>query len=237
MATYVYAITGSDHPVRLTGLDSVGEAPARLRTVRTRALAAVVSDAPEDLRSKRRDVAAHQAVLERLMADGAVLPMRFGLMGPDDEQVAAALVDREDAYRERLAELAGQVEFNLKASRDEDDLLREIVRESDEVRRLNEYTRRHPEAADERVRLGELIAEELKAREARDARRLRDSLAPAARHVAEADPTASDFLDVSFLVGQDEAVAFSRRVREEAEEYTEAFVFRLNGPLPPYSFV
>jgi hypothetical protein len=237
VATYVYAITGNDHPVRLTALKGVGDPPAPVRVVRTETLTAVVSDAPENLRSKRRDVAAHQAVLERLMADGAVLPMRFGLMGPDDREVEAALKDREDAYLERLSALAGCVEFNVKASRDENDLLREIVRESDEVRRLNEFTRDHPDAHNEKMRMGELITEEVKSREERDAQELEARLAPAAQRTARGEPTASDFLNVSFLVRQDEAAAFSQTVREEAETYSEVFAFRLSGPLPPYSFV
>lgn len=70
MPTYIYAITGADHPLRLDGLQGVGDPPSPLRTLIAGDVAAVVSDAPEGLRAKRRDVLAHEAVLEALMADG-----------------------------------------------------------------------------------------------------------------------------------------------------------------------
>ncbi|MCF3963951.1 GvpL/GvpF family gas vesicle protein [Streptomyces fuscigenes] len=237
MSTYVYAITASDHPAKLDGLKGVGEGENPVRAVRTDQLTAVVSDAPDGLRAKRRDVAAHQAVLESLMADGAVLPMRFGLVGPDDDQVAAALRDNLDGYKERLAELDGCLEFNVKVSRDEDDLLSEIVNESEEIRRLNHYTRENPGAQNEKMRLGELITEEVKARQHREAEEMSERLAPGALNKVAAEATQDTFLNASFLVKRDKAAAFSQAVHEEAERHSEAYTFRLNGPLPPYSFV
>lgn len=237
MSTYVYAITAADHPVRTEGLAGVGEPAAPLRTVRTGDLTAVVSDAPGGLRAKRRDVAAHQAVLERLMADGAVLPMRFGLVGPDDEQVAAALDENRDGYKERLAELGNCLEFNLKVSRDEDDLLTEIVHSSDEIRRLNEATRANPAAQSEKMRLGELLAQEISARQERTSREITERLSPAARKTATGETLQDTLLNVSFLVDRDQAAAFSEAVHQEARRHSEAYTIRLNGPLPPYSFV
>ncbi|MFE7359387.1 GvpL/GvpF family gas vesicle protein, partial [Streptomyces sp. NPDC057543] len=87
MAVYVYSIVLTTHPQRLDGLDGVGDPPTTLRTVHTDKLSAVVSDAPEELRPKRRDLAAHQAVQERLMADGTVLPLQFGFTTTDDDAV------------------------------------------------------------------------------------------------------------------------------------------------------
>lgn len=237
MPTYVYAITGSDHPLRVDALSGVGEPAAALRTVRAGDLTAVVSDAPEGLRAKRRDVAAHQSVLESLMADGAVLPMRFGLVGPDDAQVAAVLDDHREGYKERLARLDGCLEFHVKVSRDTDDLLREIVRTSDEVRRLNEFTRANPDAQSEKMRLGELIAEEVKARQEREAKEMTERLSPAALDTVRGEASQDTLLNVSFLVKRAEAAAFSQAVHAEAALHGKAYTVRLNGPLPPYSFV
>lgn len=50
MPTYIYAITGADHPLRLDGLQGVGDPPSPLRTVAGGDVTAVVSDAPEGLR-------------------------------------------------------------------------------------------------------------------------------------------------------------------------------------------
>lgn len=237
MATYVYAITSTDHPLKLDGLSGVGDPAGELRIVRTKALSAVVSEAPEDLRAKRRDLAAHQSVLETLMADGATLPMRFGLVGPDDDSVVTVLEENEEAYTQRLSELDGCLEYNLKASREEDDLLREIISGSDDIRRLREFTREHPDAQEEKMRLGELVTSEVQSRHAADGKDLLERLSGKAQRHTTADSTQQHFLNASFLVRRDDAAAFSQAVDEEAQRRGEAYSLSLYGPLPPYSFV
>ncbi|MFH9615100.1 GvpL/GvpF family gas vesicle protein [Streptomyces pratensis] len=237
MPTYIYAITAADHPLRLDGLSGVGEPASDLRTVKTGALGAVVSDTPAELRAKRRDLVAHQSVLERLMADGAALPMRFGLVGPDDEQVRAALEQGKDGYTARLSELDGRLEYNVKVSRDEESLLREILTESPEARQLSEFTRKNPGAQDKKMALGELVSHEVQARQETVGREVAAALAASAERVAEGEPTKTHFLNVSYLVPRDKASAFSQAVHEEAERRGDEYTFTLNGPLPPYSFV
>ncbi|MEU5214508.1 GvpL/GvpF family gas vesicle protein [Streptomyces sp. NPDC020742] len=237
MPTYLYAITGASHPLHLDGILGIGDPAAELRAVRTEQLSAVVSDAPAHLRAKRRDLVAHQGVQERLLADGVALPMRFGLVGPDDDHVVAALEEQGAAYTERLQEVGGCMEYHLKVAREEDDLLREILADSGDVRRLNERTRRRPGAHDDKMALGELISQEVQARHARMGTETVHRLAPAAERTAVSDPTRNHFLIVSFLVRREKAAAFTEAVHQEAGERGEAYTFRLNGPLPPYSFV
>ncbi|NLU75396.1 GvpL/GvpF family gas vesicle protein [Streptomyces sp. HNM0575] len=237
MSTYIYAITAADHPQNFEGLSGVGDPAGTIRTVKADKLSAVVSDAPENLRAKRRDLAAHQTVLERLMADGATLPMRFGLVGPDDGSVGYVLEENQDAYAERLSELEGCLEYNLKVARDEDDLLREIISGSEEIQRLRETTIQHPEAQEEKVRLGELVSQEVQAHGEAEGRDIVERLSDGARRHAAAEPTQSHFLNVSFLVGREHAAAFAQAVHEESERHGDAYSFNLNGPLPPYSFV
>ncbi|GGJ84139.1 gas vesicle protein [Streptomyces camponoticapitis] len=237
MPTYIYAITGADHPLRLDGLKGVGDPPSDLRTVRTGDLGAVVSDTPSDLRAKRRDLVAHQSVLERLMAEGAALPMRFGLVGPDDDQVLAALEQERESYTARLGELDGRLEYNLKVSRPEESLLREILSASGDVRRLSEFTRQNPGAQKEKMALGELVSQEIQVRQGTVGNEITSVLTAEAERVSAGEPTKAHFLNVSFLVKRDEAAAFSQAVYEEAERRGDDYEFTLNGPLPPYSFV
>lgn len=237
MSTYVYAVTAEDHPLRLDDLTGVGEPPEHVRAVRESPLLAVISEAPPELRAKRRDLMAHQAVLERLMEDGAVLPMRFGLVAPDEDSVKQVLDENAEVYSDRLHLLAGCVEYNLKVARDEDDLLREIVGTSEEVRRLNEFTRGHPEAQHERMRLGETVSAEVRRREDEAAGEIVASLSTGAEQHVVADADKEHFLNVSFLVRRRSGDAFARAVREEAERRGAAYTLSLYGPLPPYSFV
>ncbi|MDT3400297.1 GvpL/GvpF family gas vesicle protein [Streptomyces sp. B1866] len=237
MSVYVYAITGAQHSARLDDLHGVGEGEPPLRTVASGPLAACVSDAPEDLRGKRRDLAAHHAVQERLLAEGPVLPMRFGLVAPDDDAVRAALDENAEEYTRRLAELRDRVEFNLKASQEEETALRQVVADSEEVRRLSEVTRGGGGTHEDQLRLGELIGRELQARQEAVAD---DVLADLRSYVdAEKRSAAGQdrFLNVSFLVHRDRIEDFAAAEQRLAERYAPLVQFQLRGPLPPYSFV
>jgi hypothetical protein len=234
---YLYAITGSDHALRLEGLRAVGGMSGAPRAVTSGPLAGVVSPAPETLRPKRRDLAAHQEVQERLMADGAVLPMRFGLLAPDEDAVRAALDAKRAEYVRGLDQLHATTEFNLKAARSQDDLLREVLTESDDARRLNERTRDGRGSHEDRVALGELVARQLEVRQQRLAEQVVGRLAGMARGQVVSSPAGDDFLNASFLVERERADEFSRAARQLAQGYGEGYDFRLRGPLPPYSFV
>ncbi|WP_326769010.1 GvpL/GvpF family gas vesicle protein [Streptomyces sp. NBC_01591] len=237
MAVYVYSIVGTTHPQRLAGLDGVGNPPSTLRTVHTKKLSAVVSNAPEELRPKRRDLGAHQAVQERLMADGTVLPLQFGFTTTDDNAVRAVLEDRTDEFTERLRTLKGCVEYHLKAAQDENALLRQILQESDEARRLNEEIRSGSGSPEQPLALGELVAQEVQARQDQLAAGVLDALRGFAREERSSQATGNDFLSVSFLVERDNEKGFLSAEQDLAKELGEDFSLRLLGPLPAYSFV
>ncbi|WP_330456347.1 GvpL/GvpF family gas vesicle protein [Streptomyces sp. NBC_00820] len=237
MAVYVYTITGKQHPLRLDGLHGVGESAAELRVVTAGPLCAVVSDAPEDLRPKRRDIRAHEEVQDRLMADGTVLPLRFGLLAADDDAVRTALEECVDDYTDRLRALAGCSEYHLKGSQDEEALLRQILEESSEARQLNEEIRAGAADPGAPVRLGELVAREVQVRQEALATGVIEALRPFARDIDTSQPTGPDFLSVSFLVPDDQEEGFLTTELSVAHQLGADFDLRLHGPLPPYSFV
>jgi len=170
VSTYVYAISASSHPALPEGMDGVGEPPMPVRVLKEGDLAAMVSDAPEGLRPKRRDLLAHQNVLAEAGAAGCVLPMRFGSVAPDDATVTGVLAERADHYQERLRALDGKVEYNVKASHVEEAVLHRVMAESPELRALAESNRRSGGGSyEDKIRLGEMVAAAVKAKEAEDA--------------------------------------------------------------------
>lgn len=78
-------------------------------------VAAVVSQAPPKLRARRRDLLAHQELLLALSEHGPVLPMRFGMVAPDETVIRRQLADDEERHLAALESLAGRVEINVKA--------------------------------------------------------------------------------------------------------------------------
>ncbi|MGW2256132.1 GvpL/GvpF family gas vesicle protein [Kitasatospora sp. NPDC001660] len=236
MAIYVYAITADSHPLRLDGITGVGDPPEELSTISGSDLAAVVSAVPEGLRARRRDVLAHQDLLQRLRADGTVLPLRFGTLASDVQEVRDVLKERADSYRERLHSLEGCSEYLLKASCEEDALLWQILSDSEEARQLNDESRRSGDP-NVKIRLGELVAGEIRARETSAATHAVDSLRPLAREVHENEAAGNDFVSASFLVEDARGEEFTAAQTRLASKWGEAYQFRLHGPLPPYSFV
>ncbi|MFF4690577.1 GvpL/GvpF family gas vesicle protein [Streptomyces sp. NPDC001307] len=237
MSTYVYGITARTHPALPEGMTGVGEPPRPVRVLTAGELAAVVSDAPEGLRAKRRDLLAHQNVLAEVGAGGCVLPMRFGNLASDDDAVAHVLDERADHYLERLKALDGKVEYNVKANHVEEAVLHLVMAENPDLRGLAEANRRAGGGSyDDKLRLGELVASAVKAKEAEDAASVQAVLEPVAAAVSAGPQSTGWLLNVSFLVARDAATDFlaaADRVRADHPHLE----LRVNGPLPPYSFV
>ncbi|MFG3497687.1 GvpL/GvpF family gas vesicle protein [Streptomyces sp. NPDC047928] len=236
MSTYVYGIARGGHPGLPEKTEGVGDPPRPVRVLTHGGLAALVSDAPDDLRPKRRDLLAHQDVLAEAAAGGTVLPMRFGGVSADDDAVLAVLRDREAHYLERLDTLADKVEYNVKAFHDEEAVLHRVLIDNPELRALSQDNR----AADggtyeERLALGERVVAAVCHREARDAGLVREALEPAAVDCRPAPEGTGPPVNLSFLVERGRAGRFTAAVDALGQDHGH-LVIRVNGPLPPYSF-
>jgi hypothetical protein len=237
VSTYVYGITAGSHPALPDGMGGVGDPARRVRILKEGELAAIVSDAPEGLRPKRKDLLAHQNVLSEAGAGGPLLPMRFGSVAPDDRSVTGVLAERAEHYAERLGALDGKVEYNVKASHDEEAVLHRVMGENPELRALTEANQQAGGGTyEERLRLGELVVAAVQAREADDAVELQRALEPAAAAVSTGPDSTGWLANLSFLVDRQSAEVFLAAVDEVRKSHPHVEV-RVNGPLPPYSFV
>ncbi|MYW66904.1 gas vesicle protein [Streptomyces sp. SID8379] len=235
-STYIYGIASVEHPSLPDGMGGVGEPSREIRLVKQGPLAAIISDAPDDLRPKRRDLLAHQNVLSEA-GGGAVLPMRFGSLAPDDQAVAAVLAERSEHYQERLRALEGKVEYNVKAQHDEEAVLHLVMTEDSDLRTLAEANRQAGGGSyEDRLRLGEMVVAAVQAREAEDAVELQHLLAPAAEAVSTGPDSTGWLANVSFLVDRKAAEHFVSALEDVRRSHPH-LVLTANGPLPPYSFV
>ncbi|WP_395571285.1 GvpL/GvpF family gas vesicle protein [Streptomyces sp. BK79] len=235
MSTYVYGITAASHPALPEGLTGVGDSEVRI--LNAGELSAVVSDAPEGLRPKRRELLAHQNVLSEAGVAGCVLPMRFGSVAPDDGAVTGVLAERAEHYKERLGALDGRVEYNIKANHVEEAVLHHVMAENPDIRALAEANRKSGGGSyEDKIRLGEMVAAAVKGKEADDATALERALEPGADAVSVGPESTGWLANVSFLVSRDSAEEFLAAVERARTEMPHLEV-RVNGPLPPYSFV
>jgi hypothetical protein len=238
-AAYLYGIVRAGfEPTSLTG---IGDPARDVRAVTCGELAVLVSPAdPDEVVGTRRDVLAHSETLRTVMEQTTVLPMRFGVILPSEDAVCTQLVEaHRDELLRLLRELEGQVQLTLKATYDEDTLMREIVAQEPEVAELREAVRGRPEQATyyERIRLGELVAAAVDRRRAEEAAALLDALRPHATAVVEDELQHERMvLNAAFLVRREGVEAFEAVAERLAAERDPRMRLRLLGPLAPHAF-
>ncbi|MET9021742.1 GvpL/GvpF family gas vesicle protein [Actinopolymorpha sp. NPDC004070] len=232
-AVYVYGILAGDHPCDLTGLGGVGDPPATLRRLQAGRVVAVVSDAPPGLRAKRRDVQAHQTVLDHLGRQGTVLPMRFGVVATDEDSLRDELASEDGAHLATLDNLTRRAEINVKVFCDEDELIRTVAEEDPTVRRL----RAHATSVDEQIQLGEAVAAAIEDRERALEELLLAALGPLAVDHLAGSRVRGAAVNESFLVDDDRAEEFAETADHLDAAWGPAIRLQRSGPLPPYSFV
>ncbi len=133
--------------------------------------------------------------------------------------------------------LDGKTEYNLKASHEEEAVLRLVVADNDEIRTLAKANREVGGGAHEdKVHLGEMVAAALRAREAADAELLQQELGTAAEAVSAGPPSTGWLASLSFLIDRSSAEQFLATVDQLRRQHPH-LELRVNSPLPPYSFV
>jgi hypothetical protein len=237
-ALYVYGITPSRHTAELAELAAVGGLPpGAVRTVGEPDLpvCAVVSPAPADLRGKRRDLQAHQQVLDALTEHGGVLPMRFGVLSPDQPTLLANLRAEANRYRDLLAELAGQVELNLKAVPDEEQFVASAA--NDRAVRDALTAARRDGSRERQMQLGQTVNDAVARRRELAGTRLLNELRPLASRSTVIGTGDQQLLNAAFLLPRTAVNGFVETVDRLREQLAPAIELVLTGPLPPYSFV
>jgi Gas vesicle synthesis protein GvpL/GvpF len=150
----------------------------------------------------------HEAVVEALMEERDVLPMRFGTLMEDDEAAVRALEERREELRTSLDRVRGAVELAVRAE---------------------------TKAPQERIPAGTTGAEYIRAKAHRTeaARLLHEPLAFLARE-SIVQP-GSELLRAAYLVDREAVEGFVSLIRRLQETHDGLRVL-CTGPWPPYSF-
>jgi hypothetical protein len=235
---YVYAIVSNEAVLDLAGIQAIGD--GTLGSVRRAVrkglrIDAVVSDAPVDLRGKRRDLLAHQAVLARLAEQGTLLPMRFGAVAADEAALFAGLEEQESNYLEFLEAVDGRVEFNVKAVPDETSFIAAAARDP-AVRSANEAAKCE-QTQQRRIELGQRVADAVARRTRSCGDEVLSRLRPLAVTATSMDSQDRYALNASFLIDRASVGQFTTAVNDLQRNVSPYLELIMTGPLPPYSFV
>jgi len=192
----------------------------------------------EDVRSLRRDMKAHSAVLNRLAEEITVLPARFGVVLPDDHVLVQRFLEpQHDHLLQTLANLEGCVELTLRATYIENQVLREVVEQRPDLVGAG-GGRSRSMAQESRIEAGRQVAAAIGELADADARWLLEALSPVVRDVQTRKPlTELNVLNASLLVERKSLKKFDRRLEEIYTRESNRMQLDCVGPLPPFSFV
>jgi Gas vesicle synthesis protein GvpL/GvpF len=235
---YIYRIVEANRkPPAVRGI-----ADARLKLVAGDGAAALVSDLPAgEVRLGREEMLTHARVLEKALVRGTVLPMRFGVVMSDHDDIRERLLDEHAAdLTEQLNEFEGKVEVRIRAVYEEEALLREVVRADPGLAALRGAVAGQSEDATyyARIELGERVAAGVERKRERDADEIIGSLSAVALAV-DTGKTGHERVAVnaSFLVERARLKEFNDVLDAIAEAHAGRIRFKYTGPLPPHSFV
>jgi hypothetical protein len=179
-------------------------------------------------------------VLHVAMKRGPVLPLRFGMVLADDDNVRDELLaPNAGALAARLEALEGTAEFQLKVTFDTDRVLSSILASDGPLADIAARVRSLPGAAGhfDRIRLGELIAQRIETRAQSVEAEVVGALEPHAVAVSRSQRQHEWMaLNTAFLVQDARRSEFDAAVDRLSAEYAGDLQFRVLGPLPPHSF-
>ena len=183
-------------------------------------------------------LAQHQRVLEQVMRDSAVIPLKFGTYADGDEQIREILDCGRKQLAGALAEYGGKVEVDVAVLwRDLKSVLAELGRDESVAALRARMAGGAAATTEERIRLGQLVKELLDARREALAAELAAALGARCAGVVVNPPTEDVMiLSAALLVDREDQGALDEAIGELNRRYEERLDFRCVGPLPPYSF-
>jgi hypothetical protein len=234
----VYAITdGVEHPAyRDIGIDG-----AAVYTIPEGPVAAVVSDiADKRIRPERSKLAAHHAVVKRLMEESPVLPVAFGTIAGSSQAVRNILKESSDAFVEQLNRVRGKVEMGLRVTWDVPNIFEYVVNRHPELAALRDSVlgKQRDPSQEDKIELGRLFGRLLT--QDRDActDTVEEILSPRCVEIMR-NPLRNEHevMNLACLIERDAQKRFEDGVFEAAKLFDNNFAFDFNGPWAPHHFV
>ena len=241
-AKFIYGFVSTN---KLQGLDIMGVDRGEVSIFPYQDVAAVVSDLPftqfdslpkETLILK---LAVYQAVIERVMKDCNIIPVKFGTMIEGEEELKRVLENGYGQINENLKQMEGKIELNVAAVWSDFETVLKEIGEEEGIRKIKEEaaSKAPDEVFEVKINVGRLVKESLDKRKAECASHILDVLKKEAEdYRAHAMMDDSMIMNTAFLINKDKQKAFEKKVGDLDSHYQDKINFRIVGPLPPYSF-
>ena len=239
---YIYGIIRHSGPLNY-GPIGMGKRGDLVYAINYKDISAVVSSSPIIIYEARRvNMITHETVLEEVMKQFSVLPVRFSTISEQDNDEGIVKILEKDykKFDEMLTKMEGKKELGLKILAHEAPMYESILEKYDDIRALKAKLINLP--ADkthyQRMKIGEMVVEALKKETSNYRELILDMLTPVSVEVKTNDNYGEMMiLNVAFLIKNTAEPAFDEAVNELDGKFGHLMTFKYVGTLPPYNFV
>jgi hypothetical protein len=240
---YIYGIIQANEK-KSFGSIGLGDPRKEVYAVPHQGISAVVSDSPIIVYHSMTkdkvvsDLLCHQLVIEKVMEDHAIIPMKFGTFAEEEKEVVEILKTGHRQFMDTLGLISNKIELDVVALWNKERIFKKIAEEK-EIKQFKERIISNPASSqhDDRIKLGRMVEKSLKRKNLEYAEEILSALKEEAEDFCSHD-TLDDImvLNSSFLLDTDREKDFDRTLNELDEKYEKKINFRCVGPLAPYSF-
>lgn len=238
---YIYGIIRHTGPIDF-GHIGMGNPAEKVYGINFRDISAIVSNSTViQYEARRVNLITHEKVLEEIMKEFTVLPVRFSTISEEDGNTIDMILKKDyHKFSELLNKMEDKKELGIKVLIQENTMLENILEKYDEIRNLKEKLIKLP--ADkthyQRIKIGKMVAEALKHESEYYKNEILELLNPLAEEVKINDNFGEQMvLNAAFLIKKSIEAQFDEAVNKLDEKNGHLLKFKYVGTLPPYNFV
>jgi hypothetical protein len=238
---YIYCIIGTKQE-RNFGPVGIGGRGDEVLTIGYDDLSMVVSNhAMTKFVVNRENILAHEKVIEEVMKEFAsVLPVRFGTVASNADEVRNLLDRRHKEFKNLLRDMDHKIELGVKGIwKNRDVIFKEIIKENKEIKKAREKIQNDTgKKIQAKMEVGKMVEQALVKKKQKEAEKLVDFLR---RTVFDCklNKTIADnmFMNAAFLVDKGREKEFDNIMDDLDDKYKARIKFIYTGPLPVFNFV
>ncbi len=251
---YIYCIIGTKQE-RNFGPLGIGGRGDEVLTIGYDELSMVVSNHPMTrFVVNRENMLAHEKVIEEVMKEfDSVLPVRFGTIASNADEIRNLLDRRYREFKNLLRDMDHKVELGVKGIwKSMDIIFKEIVEENKEIKELKEKIQKPPHQLSNKsvnktigvgakMEVGKMVERALVNKKEREAERFVDVLRRTSVDYRLNKTISNEmFMNAAFLIDKGREREFDNLIgdlSDEYDEYKDRIRFMYVGPLPVFNFV
>lgn len=198
-------------------------------------------------------VAVHNRTNNSLIQNYDVIPMRFGMIVENQQEILSLLEKVYLQFKIALEKVAGKAEYIVEVFWQEKDILKKIIKENPEIQKLQKkVAQRKILGLSSKIKLGKLIFEAIEQHRKKYIENILNNLSThfpdfkagkLMKTVNEqkakiVDPAADKkmIMNYSFLIEKSQESKLESILNNLQEKYKDELKFKYIGPMAPYSF-